>query len=388
VPTREIRPLTPSDAGAAHALQAEAFGARPEPAPDGWPGAGTRAFGAFTGGALAATAHVHGLASWFGGRPVATAGIANVAVRPEERGTGLLAPLFAAVTADARERGEAVSTLFPTAPGIYRRLGYELVGELVDVEVPVAALPRVAPAEGVTLRRAGPGDHEAARAVYDRWAAAQDGPLTRRTAARGFLDDHHALTLAVVDGAVAGYAAWASREGYSADRSAVEVRELVAVSAPATAALWRLLGGFGSTAATVRLRTSGADPARLVLPAAAWRPVAQWPYGLRVLDVAAALTARGVNPLDATLPFSVAGVGAFRLVAAGGTAHCERLDRPAGPADHGGPVFTGNGLALAYAGVQSCANLRFAGLLTGPDTDDARWDALLGGRPFHVRDHF
>ena len=161
----EGRPLTPSDAEAAHALQAQAFGVRPDPAPDGWPGPGTRAFGAFTGGALAATAHVHGLASWFGGRPVATAGIANVAVRPEERGTALLAPLFAAVAADARERGEAVSTLFPTAPGIYRRLGYELVGELVDVEVPVAALSRVAPAAGVTLRRAGPGDREAARAV-------------------------------------------------------------------------------------------------------------------------------------------------------------------------------------------------------------------------------
>jgi hypothetical protein len=53
-----------------------------------------------------------------------------------------------------------------------------------------------------------------------------------------------------------------------------------------------------------------------------------------------------------------------------------------------GPTFTPNGLALAYAGVQSCANLRFAGLLTGPDTDDARWDALLGGHPFHIRDYF
>jgi len=38
--------------------------------------------------------------------------------------------------------------------------------------------------------------------------------------------------------------------------------------------------------------------------------------------------------------------------------------------------------------VQSCANLRFAGLLSGPDTDDARWDTLLGGRPFHIRNYF
>ena len=54
------------------------------------------------------------------------AGIAAVAVRPEHRGSGLLAPLFAALLADARERGAVVSTLFPTAPGIYRRLGYEV----------------------------------------------------------------------------------------------------------------------------------------------------------------------------------------------------------------------------------------------------------------------
>ena len=52
------------------------------------------------------------------------------------------------------------------------------------------------------------------------------------------------------------------------------------------------------------------------------------------------------------------------------------------------PVFAGRGLALAYAGVQSCANLRFGGLLSGPDADDGRWDALLGGRPFHIRNYF
>jgi hypothetical protein len=39
-------------------------------------------------------------------------------------------------------------------------------------------------------------------------------------------------------------------------------------------------------------------------------------------------------------------------------------------------------------GVQSCANLRFGGLLSGPDADDGRWDALLGGRPFHIRNYF
>ena len=87
--------------------------------------------------------------------------------------------------------------------------------------------------------------------------------------------------------------------------------------------------------------------------------------------------------IDATLPFRVIGDGldgTYRLTASGGALSCE-------PAAADGPAFTGRGLALAYAGVQSCANLRFVGLLSGPDTDDARWDALLGGG-FAIRNYF
>ena len=165
------------------------------------------------------------------------------------------------------------------------------------------------------------------------------------------------------------------------------MHELIALTAPAAAALWRLFGGFASLARTVRLRTSGADLTRLALPAAPWRPVQQWPYCLRLLDVAGAFRARRVAPIDVTLPFTVTGDGldgTYRLTAHSGTAACEPADGDGGD----GPVFTGRGLALAYAGVQSCANLRFAGLLSGPDADDARWDALLGGRPFHIRNYF
>jgi hypothetical protein len=51
-------------------------------------------------------------------------------------------------------------------------------------------------------------------------------------------------------------------------------------------------------------------------------------------------------------------------------------------------VLDVRGLALAYAGAQSCANLRMAGLLSGPDDHDAVLDALLGGRQTHIRDYF
>lgn len=117
----EIRPLTGDDGEAADALAAEAFGAAPRPLPGPWPAPGTRPWGAFHGRELAAVATVREFGSWFGGAMVPTAGIASVAVRPEYRGSGLLAPLFAALLADARAHGEVVSGLYPTAPGIYRR---------------------------------------------------------------------------------------------------------------------------------------------------------------------------------------------------------------------------------------------------------------------------
>jgi predicted acetyltransferase len=388
----DIRPLTRDDAEAADALAAEAFGAPPRPLPEPWPVPGSCPWGAFVSGELAAVATVRAFRSWFGGEAVPMAGIASVAVRPEQRGAGLLAPLFAALLADARGRGAVISALYPTAPGIYRRLGYEIVGELADVEVPVEPLTRLPAPAGISLRRADPDDERdvgAHRDLYVRWAAAQNGPLTREGALHRPLDGHDTVTLALDGDAVVGYAAWSRTDGYQGGAATVTVHELISHSAPATAALWRLFGGFASIAATVHVRTSGADPARLVLPAARWRPVRQWPYGLRLLDVAGAFRARGVAPMDVTLPFSVTGDGldgSYRLVSRDGVASCDPVD-DAGPA-FTGPIFTGRGLALAYAGVQSCANLRFAGLLSGPETDDARWDTLLGGRQFHIRNYF
>jgi hypothetical protein len=39
--------------------------------------------------------------------------------------------------------------------------------------------------------------------------------------------------------------------------------------------------------------------------------------------------------------------------------------------------------------VQSCANLRAAGLLSGGDVEpDLDWDALFSGRQAHIRDYF
>jgi len=388
----EIRPLTFADAPQSRRLSLEAFGFPRDPLPDldetTWLRPGMSAWGAFEGDRLLAKVINRAYDSWFGGTTIATAGIAGVAVVSERRGEGLLGDLFDAVLAEARAGGAAISTLYPTAPGIYRRFGYELVGGLLTLEIPTASLATVRPGSGVVLRRATAADFDAIRAVYDRWAAGQNGPLTRRgdsftTTAEQYVDSFSGVTLAERDGELLGFAAWQRGSGYDLDAT-IEVDDLICVDPGAAASLLHHFGTFSSVAGRVRLETSGFDAALFALRDTAWKPIGKHPYMLRLLDVPAALTARAYPPVDVSAGFSVSGHGldgAWTLTVKDGAATCE-------PGSGEGARLTSYGLGLLYSGTQSTANLRFAGHLTGPSDTDALLDALFGGRQFHIRDYF
>lgn len=398
----DIRTLTLDDHAAQFRLGAEAFGTPPYPAtppeaPTSLP-QGRDVWGAVDDGELVARVVGHTYESWWHGRRVPTCGIAGVTVAPERRGAGLLQPLFEAALGAAAERGEVLSTLYPTANGIYRSLGYEVVTSLDTVEVATAELSGVRPPTVTRTRRARVEDVPAVRALYDRWAAAQNGPLTRTgprfaTTDAELLDEATAVSLAVdADDQVVGYATWDRGADYDPATSVLEVHDLLAASLDGYRALWRMFGSFSSVAGRARLSSSGHDPARLVLPSATWRVVARHPYMLRVSDLAGALTVAaptlpGLGDIEIDL--AVAGDrlgradGGFRITVSNGTATCGRV-AVAGDV----PTFTTQGLALVFAGAQSCANLRMLDHLAGPDTHDRVLDALLGGRPLHVRDYF
>ena len=182
--TLTTRPLTRDDFDQSMALIREAFGDLPPgatpPSADDFPRPGYHAFGTFDDGHLVARVATREYHSWFGGSAVPTGGIAGVAVAAERRGEKLLDELFPVVLEDGlRERGEAVSTLFCTAPGIYRKFGYELVSSYDTVEVPTATLARIS-APG---RAHPPGDTRRLRRGLRgvrRLGGRADGPLTRR----------------------------------------------------------------------------------------------------------------------------------------------------------------------------------------------------------------
>lgn len=390
-------------------LGGEAFGAptggHPAPTREEWEAAGFREWGAFDGDELAARLRVHGFTSWFHGVRVPTAGVAGVAVEPERRGSGHLARLFDAVFDEARQHGEVISTLFPTAPGIYRRLGYEVIGSFDDVDVPLQNLSRVAAAEGVFTRRATPADFDAITAVHRVWAAAQNGPVSRAekpfwTPPEKFFADYSGVTLAVdaagspttSPGDVIGFASWIRNEGYRPGTAVMEVGDLIALTPDAARALWHTISSFSTVVGTARISTSGLDPAWLVLPDLTSTVHAAHPYMLRILDVPGALS--GVeSPLEGVrVPLAVRGArdlaGAWTLTVSGGVTHLERDSITIDDAHHERPVLSPNGLALLYAGTQSAANLRTAGHLTGTADHDAELSALFVGRQVHVRDYF
>ena len=124
---------------------------------------------------------------------------------------------------EVREGGAAISTLFRTAPALYRSLGYEQVAELTYAELPAAALRGLRVRPPITVRRATVEDGPAIRSVYARVAAAGSCLLTRTgpcfTATdQDLMDPFDGITLAVEpDGSVSGYVSWNRGENFGPD---------------------------------------------------------------------------------------------------------------------------------------------------------------------------
>lgn len=394
-----LRRLTAADKDASHALSQEAFGAHP-PADLPFPMPGSQPWGVEEGGRVVAKGTGRRYDSWFHGRQVPTLGIGGIVVAPEHRGAGLVGELLERTWQDAREWGAAVSTLFPSAPGIYRPFGYEVVTDLAEVEVPTAALagppPRAPHALGsgdvVTLRRADRTDLDAVMSCYDVWARLRNGPLTRRGASfpvdpERWLADLTGVTLAEVEGDLVGYCSWT--RGGPGLSGVIEVADLVWSTPEARAALVGALASFGSVAQTIRMRTSGGLEADLLARGGLPQMTDRSPYMLRVLDVVSAFEHLSpARQLAGATTFEVVGDtyggtdGTYHLEVDAGRARCIRGTGSA-------PTrLTPRGLALLWSGALPLRSVVDAGLATCEHGPEPLWDALGLHRPTAVRDHF
>src|SRR5688572_13107573 len=117
------------------------------------------------------------MGQWFGGESVRTMGLAGVAVAPEARGRRLAFGLVQQTLRAARERGFALSTLYPSTFGLYRKLGYELAGSHCRFSVQLRRLARAkSPLEVHAL---GPEHQAEVARLYTDIARSRPGYLDR-----------------------------------------------------------------------------------------------------------------------------------------------------------------------------------------------------------------
>ncbi|RFU20101.1 GNAT family N-acetyltransferase [Geodermatophilus marinus] len=389
-----VRPLADDELAAAWELGRLAFGG-PVPPPD-WalrPVDGLLRLGAFDArGRLVGKATDTGHHQWWGGRAVATADVGGVAVLPEHRGAGVARALLADLLARGRERGAAVSALFPTVSGLYRRLGWEVVGALQRAELDAASLPS-GPVPGVEVRPGEPADLAVADVLYETLARPRAGLLTRRGGAFDlphegrWPEDVDGVTVAEQSGVPTGVLVYERGSGYGPE-ARLTVHDLLAVTPEAARALVGVLAGWRTVTRTVRVPLLAGDAVAGVLPLerSPGGPGAVFMH--RPVDVVRAVADRGwpahvrgrvaFTLLD---PVVTENTGAWELELADGAGELRRAGREPGL------TLDVRAFAQLYCGVTTGHAAALAGLVTGPD-DPAALDLLAAGPRAELLDYF
>ncbi|MBM0231067.1 GNAT family N-acetyltransferase [Micromonospora sp. STR1_7] len=390
-----VRELSAADLEAAWELGRFAFGSDPQRPPHASVEVpGMTRYGAFDdAGRLVGKAVDLHHEQWWSGRAVPAADVAGVAVAPEARGRGVARALLNTLLRGARERGAAVSALYPTIAAPYRACGWEAGGVLRTVDLATAALPRHRPAAHLSVRAGTPADLPAVAALYEQVTRHRNGMLTRR----GELFDFFAadgglpgdgLTLVEHDGDLVGYATWQRGRGYGAD-SVLTVDEALATTSEAARELVGVLASWASVAPTLRLCPLDGDAVGVHLPLESAREHERDLWMHRPVDVARAVSARGwpahargVVDFSLTDPLAEWNTGTWRLAVTDGAAELTRFD---GEADLRLNV---RGFALLYAGAARARSVAQAGLLHAAGVAPDALDLLGSGGPAQLLDYF
>jgi predicted acetyltransferase len=391
-----IRPHRDGDDESIYRLARLAFGGPREPDPQilwsnqqGWHGLVAEDVDA--GGGLAGALKVRDYRQFFGGCAVPMGGIASVAVDPHARGRGVASALLDAVLPVMRERGQVISALYPTVPPLYRARGWEQVGNYERVKLRpelFAMLPK--PSPPVVLKRPGPAELPGLHDAYLRFASTVDGMLDRSTAA---FELDRVLEMDVVE--IVPGPAGSVRGFLTADRPEGEklvTFDLVAHDEEAGLALLANLGRWTGILTEIALRI--VDPAwwQLLMTLPVLHDVTNHPWMLRVVDLPAAVAARGwpmaaylapcAVDLEVTDEHAPWHAGRHRLIADGGKVVCE-------PGGTGAVRLAARALGPWFAGSADTAMLRRAGLLSGDPADTQILDLLTGApHPARMADSF
>jgi predicted acetyltransferase len=324
-----------------------------------------------------------------GSAALPAAGVTWVSVLPSHRRRGVLTSLMRRQLADVRDRGEPLAVLWASESVIYSRFGYGRAMWHADFTLyrGEGTLAGTAPADGgLRLRLVDPvaAIPELAK-VYDAVLPSRPGFIARieswwQRTVYDPADRRHGTSplhcvLAEDDGGPRGYALYSAANRWDSDTSlpdsVLNVREMVAVDAAASAAL---SADLLSRDLTTEFRLRGrpvddpllyqlADPRRA-------RPRLKDALWVRIIDVPGALARRRYSaPVDVVLEVRddllPANAGRWRLTTSGAVSDGSGLSAACVPSYSAPDVLLDvTHLGAAYLGGTTLSALAGAGLVT------------------------
>jgi predicted acetyltransferase len=275
-----------------------------------------RSIAVLDGGAIVGTGGAFSLDLTLpGGRTIPTGALTAISVMPTHRRRGVLRSMIRNHFADVLDRGEPVSILNASEASIYGRFGYGVATFVADGEIdrPHAAFARPADHTGQVHLLDKAEALKLVPGIYDRHRLAQPGELSRPHSwwEEAVNDPDYQrkdgpprlwLGYESAPGHFDGFADYRVKESWSGGLAGniVQVQQLIATTPAALSALARFLLNL-DLVATIELRRRPVDdPLRWLLAdhrrlrLSAIRDML-W---VRLLDLPAALTARGYSAAD------------------------------------------------------------------------------------------
>ena len=289
---------------------------RPSPEPD-------RVVAAYDGDRLVGTVVSLDFTMTWGGARVPCAGVSGVVVRPEDRGRGVAKAMLRESFERMRRRGEVLAALYPTTASLYRSVGFEVAGSYGWRRVPLSLIPGTG--SDLSWRRVAFDDH-AIRSVHEDMSRRLDGWIVAddvwwRRAAHGWRTQSSKNRYAYVGARGSGstdrtdVAAVVYRYDSSEDRLYELGVDLIAgADGHALRSALGFLAANGTTAGQLET-TLPRDLLTLHVPNVQHASITrEWPWMLRLVDVAGAFAARSfptavsgrleVDIRDDTLPWN------------------------------------------------------------------------------------
>ena len=342
-------------------------------------------------GKVLGTVRVLSFAHFFGGRPVEAAGISGVAVTAEARGKGVGSTMMRELLRELRST-MPISSLYPATVPLYRNIGYGFGGVRTFWKSRLDALPQDGALSTTPFTD---DDIDEVNDAYDRFAASTNG-LVRRSAdwwKRRVLTDGEDRTgfryLVREGGEITGWIVYFLSKGTGdAWRMNVDVRDLIWTTPAAGKTLLSLAALHRSTGEMMNWPGPPTDPLADLIAEDPIENDGTFRWMLRLLDVPAAIEARGYSPLiESSVTIAVRdplfdeNAGPWRIEVGGGQAKVF-------PAEQADATVDVQALASIWSSMHRARDaVRIGGLQATPEAIDALELIFSGPLPW-IADFF